>query len=562
MKQLTFAFAAAGLFGAVAFAAPNGAEQPSFLRAGDTWVLSGDSITFIDLYRQTVQDAIDHFHPGSGIRLVNVGVWGQLTAEAKGRGVEMKPSVVSIMLGMNNVIHNTYGEGHDFGAAAAKYGEQIRRQVRQYMSQGADVLLFSPTLTDETENSYFAPWRTKAGLVEYGRAIRRICDEEGCRYVPVAEDFEMAKTEMGPNETLIPDGVHPYGAGQYAIARSLVHHLRVSSRLADAGERRGFDATALPAHDFSFRPASRFAAEAGEAPRIAVAAPPGTGRTLVRWSVEGTSLCGEAVLDFAVGAATQMVTLAAPPSGLPSGAGHISRMIMSATPERGRARLAVVDLARVKVVRMKDGACGGEVRTDDPRPEGPLVATWRIEEDGTDLWFTGRTYASSFPERPKGPAETWMNSSGMNGIMMMLDLRPPERFADNRFDHDMHMVCFSVLDKPWCVLPLAWINRSLQSCLYGAAERTADGYTWRIGLRGYVVDFRKFDVRRHDYFGFNMVFDDVDDKGVMGRYPIMPYPDLNTLTPERRLNQTVIVDRVGVVPQAGGETTNIGVTEI
>ena len=550
------------LAGSAAFAASSGADRPSYLRAGDTWVLSGDSITFIDLYRQTVQDAIDHFHPGSGIRLVNVGVWGQLTAEAKGKGIEMKPAVVSIMLGMNNVIHNTYGKRHDFRAAAEKYGEQIRRQVRQYMAQGADVLLFSPTLTDESENSYFAPWNTKAGLVEYGRVIRRICDEECCRYVPVAEDFETAKEEMGPNETLIPDGVHPYGAGQYAIARSLIHHLRVSARLAAADEPRGFDATDMPAHDFSFRPVSRFAAGADEVPRIAIAAPPGTGRTLVRWSVEGTSLGGETTLDFASGAATQTVSLAVPPAGLPSGAGRISRMIVSATPEGGRARLAVVDLARTKVMRMSGGACGGEVRTDDPRPEGPLVATWRIEEDGPDLWFTGRTYANSFPARPKDSSEMWMNSSGMNGLMMMLDLRPPERFADNRFDHDMHMVCFSVLDKPWCVLPLAWINRSLQSCLYGSAERTPDGYTWRIGLRGRVVNFRRFDIRSYDYFGFNMIFDDVDDKGVMGRYPVMTYPDLNTLTPERRLNQTVIVDRTGVVPQTGGETTNIGVTEI
>ncbi len=318
----------------------------------------------------------------------------------------------------------------------------------------------------------------------------------------------------------------------------------------------------MPAHDFSFRPVSRFAAGIGEVPQIAIAAPPGTGKTLVRWSVEGTSLGGETTLDFASGAATQTVSLAVSAAGLPSGAGRISRMIVSATPEGGRARLAVVDLARTKVMRMSGGACGGEVRTDDPRPEGPLVATWRIEEDGPDLWFTGRTYANSFPARPKDSSEMWMNSSGMNGIMMMLDLRPPERFADNRFDHDMHMVCFSVLDKPWCVLPLAWINRSLQSCLYGSAERTPDGYTWRIGLRGRVVNFRRFDIRSYDYFGFNMIFDDVDDKGVMGRYPVMTYPDLNTLTPERRLNQTVIVDRTGVVPQTGGETTNIGVTEI
>ena len=153
-----------------------------------------------------------------------------------------------------------------------------------------------------------------------------------------------------------------------------------------------------------------------------------------------------------------------------------------------------------------------------------------------------------------------MNSSDMNGFMMMLDLRPPERFADNRFDRDMHMVCFSVLDKPWSVVPLAWLGRRLQNCLYASTEKTSDGYSWRLGLRGYVVNYRKFDIRKHPYFGFNIIFDDADDKGGMGRYPIMPYPDLDGITPERRLNQTIVVDRTGSVPQAGGETTNVGVT--
>ena len=118
MKRTAVVSAAvAALFACAACAAL--AEAPSFLRAGDTWVLSGDSITHIDLYRQTLQDAVDHFHPGAGIRLINVGRWGQMTAEAKGKGLELKPSVVSIMLGMNNVIHHDYGAVHDFRASAS-----------------------------------------------------------------------------------------------------------------------------------------------------------------------------------------------------------------------------------------------------------------------------------------------------------------------------------------------------------------------------------------------------------------------------------------------------------
>ena len=41
MSNRLIAMAAAGLFGAAALAAPNDAQRPSFLRASDTWVLSG-----------------------------------------------------------------------------------------------------------------------------------------------------------------------------------------------------------------------------------------------------------------------------------------------------------------------------------------------------------------------------------------------------------------------------------------------------------------------------------------------------------------------------------------
>ena len=70
------------------------ADGTCFFRPGDTWVLSGDSITYIGLYRQTVKDALDHFHPGNNITVCDTSVWGQKVSEAKGKGVELKPTVV------------------------------------------------------------------------------------------------------------------------------------------------------------------------------------------------------------------------------------------------------------------------------------------------------------------------------------------------------------------------------------------------------------------------------------------------------------------------------------
>lgn len=541
---------------AAAVSAADADEARSFFRPGDIWVLSGDSITFIDLYRQTVEDALDHFHPGHGIRVVNTGVWGQLAKEAAGKGLALKPSVVTILLGMNNVIHADYDAASDFTRGAEAYVAQLRRQVRQYQSVGAAVVLLEPTLTDERENSYFGPSpETRRGLAAYGAALRRLADEERCHFVSLAAEFERAKRRLKPLQNFITDGVHPYGWGQYEIARSLIHHLNVSAPFPAADEPRGFSASALPERDFVFSAARRFAAAKDEPPSLTIAAPKPCRARLV-WSVEGTDLRGEQAIAFSDAPLT--VALPVPAAGLPSRPGCISRLLVSVTPEGERPRLAVVDCARVVVHDLTKGVARGEVRTAAARPEGPLVSTWEVREDGPDLWFEGRMFASSFPARPKPPADTWMNSSGMNGVMMMLDLRPADRFADNNFDRDMHMVCFSVLERPWAALPLAWEGRRLANCLYGGAERTPDGYVWRIGVRGHLVDYRRFDVRTLDHFGANLIFNDADEKGVIGRFPAMPYPDLDVLTPERRLNQTMIFDRTGDVPQVGGETTNVG----
>ena len=549
--------AGSGAGAAAATLPPETAGKTCFFRPGDIWVLSGDSITYIGLYQQTVRDALDHFHPGNDVKVVGTAVWGQLAQEAKGKGLDLRPTVVSIMLGMNNVIHHNYTAKSDFAKATRGYVETIRRQVRQYKAQGATVVLMQPTLADERENSFFGPARyTEEGLKAFGESIRRLSMEEQCYYVPVADEFEAAKAELKPMQNLITDGVHPYGWGQYVIARSLVHHLNVAEPFPKAGEARGFNAFPLPPRDVSFGVTRRFAAAKDEPPELEIASPV-AGPAKVCWSVEGTALRGEETLTFAE--KPLRFAPAVPAAGLPDRAGAISRLVVTVTPKAdGRPRAAVVDLARTRVMKMENGSCGGEIRSDKARPEGPLVSTWKVEESGPDLWLTGRTYASTYPARPKPPSETWMNSGGHNGFMLMLDLRPADRFADNDFDRDMHMVMFQVLDKPWAVLPLAWEGRRLANALFGHAAPTEDGYTWRLGVRGHVLDYQLFDVRKLDHFGFNIVFCD-DNAGNMELFPIMGYKGLRYLTPEQRLNQTIIVDRKGDVPQTEGATTNVGV---
>ena len=90
---------AAGLFLACSLSA--GGE--SYFKKNERWLLTGDSITFTDTYRAAVKRIVDHFHPDNNIVFVNRAVWG-VDAAHKTK-VEEKPTMVSIMLGMNNIIH-------------------------------------------------------------------------------------------------------------------------------------------------------------------------------------------------------------------------------------------------------------------------------------------------------------------------------------------------------------------------------------------------------------------------------------------------------------------------
>jgi hypothetical protein len=212
------------------------------------------------------------------------------------------------------------------------------------------------------------------------------------------------------------------------------------------------------------------------------------------------------------------------------------------------------------VYHFKDGVVRGEIKTDKPRREGSTVGTWEDRVDGSDLWMSGRMYASEWPDRPPSEKDIWMNSSRMNGVMALFDFRPLDRFAENRFDRDVNMINTYVLPEPWSVLTLPWINREPANCLFGHAERRPDGYEWRTGFRGRVNDYTRFDVSKLDVFGIYFIFADCEN-GRMCHYPVFgqlhgPARELR-INPEHRLNQTAVFDRKGIIP--GDETVTMGV---
>ena len=171
MKRHEILLAAAFFFAGLVHAGGD-----SFFKEDERWLLTGDSITNTDTYRQAVKRILDHFHPENKIEFSNRAVWG--VSSAHKTEVKDAPTMVTIMLGMNNVIHYEYPHQFDFTEKAEKYRQNILKHVEYYQNLGSDVVLFTPTLTDERVSSFFSPMYTKKGLELFGDVIRQIGKEK------------------------------------------------------------------------------------------------------------------------------------------------------------------------------------------------------------------------------------------------------------------------------------------------------------------------------------------------------------------------------------------------
>ena len=123
-------------------------------------------------------------------------------------------------------------------------------------------------------------------------------------------------------------------------------------------------------------------------------------------------------------------------------------------------------------------------------------------------------YATEWPKRKPAAKDRWMNSSGLNCVKTLFDFRPSDRFAENRFDRDVNMVVLGFLNDPWSTLAMPWMNREVGNCLVSHVEPAEGGYRWRLGFRGRVNDYTRFDISKLDYFGLTLLLADQEEKGI------------------------------------------------
>ena len=204
---------------------------PLALRDGDRVVFYGDSITAQRLYTRFAEDVVVSRYPKLHISFYNAGVSGDtvsgghagdMATRIKRDVVPLRPTVVTIMLGMND---GRYTAEYDvnFNAYANGYRKLIAT-LRESVP-GVRIFLICPSPYDEVGHpSAIAGYNTV--MRRYGQFLATLGKEEN---VPVIDFNRPITNAIGVGiaidpqlaGALLPDRIHPAPAGHWIMADAM-----------------------------------------------------------------------------------------------------------------------------------------------------------------------------------------------------------------------------------------------------------------------------------------------------------------------------------------------------
>jgi len=226
-------------------------EKPFYLHDGDTVVFYGDSITEQRYYTQWVETYVAtrfphmhvHFYSvGNGGDTVNGGSAGPIDLRLKRDVLPLQPTVMVIMLGMNDggygplteKIESTYRTGY----------EHILNTVHTALPNIRFCLL-GPSPYDEVTRPAKFPGGYNPSLIRLGQVDQELANEHSGIFIDLNAPFVAAlKRGVAINplatELLLPDRVHPEQLIQRVMAEAIMKGWNgpeiVSSTIIDAGK--------------------------------------------------------------------------------------------------------------------------------------------------------------------------------------------------------------------------------------------------------------------------------------------------------------------------------------
>jgi lysophospholipase L1-like esterase len=204
---------------------------PFALKDGDRVVFYGDSITAQRLYTRFAEDFVVSRYPQMRVSFYNAGVSGDTVSGGHAGDMETRvkrdvapwhPTVVTIMLGMNDGRYTT-----EYEANFKAYADGYRKLIANLRASlpGVRLFLIEPSPYDEVGHpSAIAGYNTV--MVRYGEFVKQLGKEEGIPVIdfntPMMEAVEAGmRVDAQLSGSLLPDRIHPSPAGHWIMAAAL-----------------------------------------------------------------------------------------------------------------------------------------------------------------------------------------------------------------------------------------------------------------------------------------------------------------------------------------------------
>jgi lysophospholipase L1-like esterase len=209
------------------------AQQNFYLHDNGTVVFYGDSITDQRLYTTYIETFVITRYPQMPVRFVHSG-WGGDRVSGGGGGpiderlqrdvIAYKPTVMTIMLGMNDGRYRAFDESI-FEEYKTGY-EHILKVMTDAVS-GLRITLIQPSPFDDVTRNPEFPGGYNSVMVRYGEFVKELAQRNHMNVAdmngPVVEALRKAyATDPALAQRIIPDRVHPREAGHLLMAESLL----------------------------------------------------------------------------------------------------------------------------------------------------------------------------------------------------------------------------------------------------------------------------------------------------------------------------------------------------
>lgn len=217
----------------LAFVALAPAQQDFFLKDGDTVVFYGDSITDQRLYTTFVETFAVTRYPQLHLKFVHSG-WGGDRVTGGGGGtaderihrdvIPYKPTVMTIMLGMNDGSYRAFDDGI-FEKYKTGY-EHIIETAKQALP-GLRITLIQPSPYDDVTRAPKFEGGYNEVLVRYGHFLKELASKDNLSIAdlntPVVDALKKANAADATRaQQIVPDRVHPQAAGHLIMAEALL----------------------------------------------------------------------------------------------------------------------------------------------------------------------------------------------------------------------------------------------------------------------------------------------------------------------------------------------------